>query len=275
MDWSLTEDVEEFLGAAGDLIRRDRARNTVLLTVTESLREHPVESAILGWTDGAAFACTPPYPVLLTDMRDDEATSLARALVPGGHDLRGVNGHPGPATAFAAEWQRLTGGTTTPYRSMRLFRLGDLTPPQPMPSGAPRAASTADADLVLAWYEAFGREVNDMGRQSRAAVERNIARGGVTVWEADGSPVSMAGVSASVAGMVRVSAVYTPPQRRGRGFAGAVTYEVSRAARAAGAEEILLYTDLTNPVSNALYPRLGYRPIEDRVVIAFTGDRSY
>jgi predicted GNAT family acetyltransferase len=32
----------------------------------------------------------------------------------------------------------------------------------------------------------------------------------------------------------------------------------------------VLYTDLANPTSNALYERLGYRPVEDRVVLTFT-----
>jgi hypothetical protein len=33
--------------------------------------------------------------------------------------------------------------------------------------------------------------------------------------------------------------------------------------------ENLLYTDLANSTSNALYQRLGYRPVEDRVVLSF------
>jgi RimJ/RimL family protein N-acetyltransferase len=32
---------------------------------------------------------------------------------------------------------------------------------------------------------------------------------------------------------------------------------------------VVLYTDLANPTSNALYQRLGYRPVEDRVVFSF------
>jgi len=32
---------------------------------------------------------------------------------------------------------------------------------------------------------------------------------------------------------------------------------------------VLLYTDLANPTSNALYRRLGYRPVEDRILLAF------
>ncbi len=44
----------------------------------------------------------------------------------------------------------------------------------------------------------------------------------------------------------------------------------SQAALDAGTGEVVLYTDLANPTSNALYERLGYRPVEDRVVLTFT-----
>jgi len=70
--------------------------------------------------------------------------------------------------------------------------------------------------------------------------------------------------------MVRVGPVYTPPELRGHGYASAATAEVSRAALAAGAEEVLLYTDLANPVSNAIYQRIGYQQVEDRVVLSFS-----
>ena len=38
MEWRTTGNVAEFLAAAGDYLRRDRARNTVILTVTEEGR---------------------------------------------------------------------------------------------------------------------------------------------------------------------------------------------------------------------------------------------
>ena len=73
--------------------------------------------------------------------------------------------------------------------------------------------------------------------------------------------------------MVRVGPVYTPPGLRGRGYGGAATAAVSQAALGAGAREVVLYTDLANPTSNALYQRLGYRPVEDRVVLSFEPGR--
>jgi predicted GNAT family acetyltransferase len=77
----------------------------------------------------------------------------------------------------------------------------------------------------------------------------------------------MAVLSRQVAGVCRVGTVYTPPDRRQRGYGGAVTAAVSQQALEAGAAEVVLYTDLANPTSNALYQRLGYRPIGDRLSI--------
>jgi hypothetical protein len=54
----------------------------------------------------------------------------------------------------------------------------------------------------------------------------------------------------------------TAPGRRRR-----VRAAVSQRALDAGAEEVLLYTDLANPVSNSIYQRIGYRPVEDRAVL--------
>ena len=80
----------------------------------------------------------------------------------------------------------------------------------------------------------------------------------------------MAGLTRQVARATRVASVYTPPEFRRRGYAGAVTAAVSQAALDAGAAEVLLFTDLANPTSNALYQSLGYAPVEDRVILSFT-----
>jgi predicted GNAT family acetyltransferase len=79
----------------------------------------------------------------------------------------------------------------------------------------------------------------------------------------------MAGNTRPAAGVVRLGPVYTPPELRERGYAGAVTVAVSQAALEAGARHVVLFTDLANPTSNALYQRLGYRPVEDRVELSF------
>jgi predicted GNAT family acetyltransferase len=140
--------------------------------------------------------------------------------------------------------------------------------------GTARLAAGTDRDLLAGWFDAFAREAGDAPREDhRADVAERLGYGGITVWEVGGVPVSVAGRTRAVAGMVRVGPVYTPPELRGHGYAGAATAAVSQAALDDGIREVVLYTDLANPTSNALYQRLGYRPVEDRVVLSFTSTR--
>ena len=71
------------------------------------------------------------------------------------------------------------------------------------------------------------------------------------------------------AGTVRVAPVYTPSEHRRHGYGAAATAAVSRAALDSGAENVVLFTDQANPISNALYQRLGFDPVEERVVLHF------
>lgn len=74
----------------------------------------------------------------------------------------------------------------------------------------------------------------------------------------------MAGVNPPGFGVSRVGPVYTPPEHRGRGYAGAAVAEVSRRVLEAGLR-VCLFTDQANPTSNRIYQRLGYRPVAHMV----------
>jgi RimJ/RimL family protein N-acetyltransferase len=294
MAWQTTGDVAEFLAAAGPYLRRERVRNTVILSVTESMRLNAAapaarpESAgladagrpLLGWwSDPAgpvagAFMHTPPFPVVLTAVALDAAAELA-AVTLAARPLGGVNAHPEVAEAFGRAWRAgRPGGRVDVHRRQRLYRLAGLVRPEPAPAGAARIARDRDAALTAGWFAAFAREVHDMGNgeDQSAAVREKISHGGVTLWEAGGEPVAIACNTMPVAGQVRIGPVYTPPGLRGRGYASAATAAVSQRLVEEGTEEVLLYTDLANPVSNSIYQRIGYRPVEDRVVLAFSAD---
>jgi hypothetical protein len=155
MGWRTTGDVAEFLAAAGDYLSRERARNTVILTVSEQLRVNPARYTrppaaggcqdpagrpLFGWrADQAgavtgAFLHTPPHPLLLTAVPADVAAGLAVALAD--RPLSGVNGYIEAAEAFAATWRAgMPGGQTAEQRRLRLYRLGELDWPVPPPDG--------------------------------------------------------------------------------------------------------------------------------------------
>ncbi|QFZ16535.1 GNAT family N-acetyltransferase [Saccharothrix syringae] len=263
--WHTTEDVDTFLAAAGDFLRSRPALHTMPLTVVERLRAHGADGTVLGWLErggevGAIFHRRPTRRLSPGLSSPEQADALAAHLAGLGLPLAGVTGVHDTATAFARAWHRRTGAAPVPGVAVRLHRLGALTPPGPVPEG--RAAGPRDHGQVVRWCGEFNTAVGGAPIDSWA--DSSFANKEFTFWETpDGTPVSMAGSTRVIAGMARVDPVYTPEPFRGRGYAGAVTVEVSRAALAAGATDVVLFTDPGNPTSNALYRRIGYVPLAE------------
>ena len=178
--------------------------------------------------------------------------------------------HQTSAHRFAAAWTRLTGISAHVSTEERLYRLGRLTPTAPQPPGQLRRADTRDRELLVGWLLAFSTEAHTTTPSNVAhVVDDRISYGGVMLWEVAGSPVALAGCSRPTAGVARIGPVYTPVNHRKRGYGSAITAAASQAALDEGAAEIVLFTDLANPTSNAIYQRLGFEPLSDRLAISF------
>jgi predicted GNAT family acetyltransferase len=125
-------------------------------------------------------------------------------------------------------------------------------------SGHLRKAVPNDRDLVVAWMRRFQADTGELGGSDPELI---VDRRRFWLWD-DGEPVSMAASSEPVEGVVRVQAVYTPPDRRNHGYAGACVGDLSKQIREGG-HRCILYTDLGNPISNSVYRRIGYRAVAE------------
>jgi hypothetical protein len=277
-DWHLTLDVDDFLARAGDFLCSRPALHNTPLTDIERLRrgraaERDADAAVFGRLEAegevrAIFYLTARGRLGLTPLSVEQTDTLAAHLAGLGHSPSTVIADHDTAGAFAESWQRTTGAAPVPYWRTHLYRLGTLTPQQPPPTGQGRITGGKDREHVVRWCREF---CVDVGEQSSIdlidAGSWDDSRFGdrhFTFWETpDGTPASMAAATSIIGGMVRVDPVYTPAHLRGRGYAGAVTVEVSRAALAAGATDVVLFTDPDNPTSNALYQRIGYVHVAD------------
>ena len=277
MGWNLTDDWETYLTATDAFLRADPVANTAALSAVEPLRtaraDRFEEPSLFGWWSGpsgvdGAFLLMGAHPLLLSAMPERRAEILAETLTR--PTLPGVTGEAAAAHAFAAVWRRRTGEVASVAMRQRLYRLDGLEPP-PAVAGKPRMAETADLPLVLAWFTGFEHEAGSPGADASRLAEDRLTYGEVLLWEVDGEPVSVAARTRTVAGMSRIGPVYTPPAHRRKGYGAAVTAELTRTTLAAGASHLVLFTDLANPTSNAVYQRIGYRPVSDRLVLSFTG----
>lgn len=280
MEVRVHEDLREFWEIAGPAYGADPVRHTLALTALRRVMEAPVSSDLPPvlqtlWAGerfvGATFR-TPPWPVGVSGLPTDAIEPAAETLLEVDPELPSVGGPRDIAEPFAEVWAGLTGATIKEAMAGRLYRLGTLEPPTVV--GAARLGSTEDDIKRMAgWREDFQIEASGHVRVPGVAesdVRRSLAlRNAQLIWEVDGRPVAYAAVGRPINGMSRVGPVYTLPGERGHGYGSAITAAASRWALDAGAEHVLLFTDLANPTSNAIYQRIGYRPVMDTTELEF------
>ena len=276
MPWQFSDDVEPYADAVLPLLSRTPERCTVGLTVIDALRagiRFSDQPMLFGWLeeDGearGAISHNPPYDVLLSVVPDP--AELAEALRAAGVAVPGVHGDIETVERFVAAWTEGTGVEASAWMEMRQFALGELEPPDPPPPGAPRPATPDDLGVAMAWFDAFTDELGLPEHMPEARAREAIADGLLWLWEDDGgTPVALAMRTAPAVGVARIICVYTPPEQRGRRYGGAVTAACCADAFEHGAERVVLFTDADNPAPNAVYQRIGFRPVADHRVVHF------
>jgi predicted GNAT family acetyltransferase len=278
------DDAAAFLAEAEPLLLADEARHNLILGIAGTIRDspdhYPSRSFWLVRDEGevaAAALRTPPYNLILAAPRSDDAlTVLVRGIAA---DLPGVVGAEPEAVGFADLWSQQTGLRARTNMRQGIYALEQVRPPSAVP-GSARVATADDRELALRWWIDFGEEVLHEGGPGRdraeAALDHRLSSpsAGILLWEDGGAPVSLAGWGGPTPNGIRIGPVYTPPELRGRGYATALSAELSQrlldgSLFEGGRRFCFLYTDLANPTSNAIYERVGYRRVAESAEIVF------
>ena len=269
---------DAFMEIAGDFLVAREAAHQLSLGIVGTLRTRgtlPESAALLVAFDGGRVVSTAvwtaPWQVVLSEI-DDEAAIDALVDALGDERLSGVHGPPEHAEAFAARWAERTGEVARRTTSQRSYVLEGVDPPVGVP-GRLRHAKAADRDLLVSWMTAFDREAMgaDGGRRDMTGLvdemlERTVRTG--YVWE-DREPVSACASTGATPHGIRIGAVYTPPERRRRGYASALVAAASQAELDLRRRFCFLFTDTANPTSNHIYQAIGYRPVRDVDIYRF------
>ena len=148
-------------------------------------------------------------------------------------------------------------------------RLHRLVGPPRLPHAATGSLRTPDdtaLDLLCRWRDAFNRETIPHETFTPTTPDQLRAQlHDFRIWIDGGQPVALAARTRPLLGGWSIASVYTPTERRRRGYAGALVHGLSAELLAKGAQYVALYTDSANPTSNALYARIGFVPQLDQV----------
>ena len=281
MDVETVEGAEALLETTRDLLLADEARHNLAFGILSTARAHPdlypeVRGWVArddGWVVGAALR-TPPFNLVVVRPSDGRATRvLAEAI---DDELPGVVGALPEVDSFADAWASRHEVTVATRFEQGVYALRSVLLPSEV-AGNMRLADASDRELLLAWVGAFAREAlregpaDDPERHQRS-IDARLAGGdaGFALWEADGRPVSLVGFGGPTPNGIRIGPVYTPPELRGRGYASALTAQLSQRQLDYGRRFCFLYTDLANPTSNAIYVRIGYEQVCESRELAFS-----
>jgi predicted GNAT family acetyltransferase len=274
----------EFLATVGPTLAEHEAEHHLVLGVAEAAAKGgaPNDDMFLASVHDArglalAALMTHGYPLLLASDRAD--VTAASALVwnaLGGEQRmpRFVIGAVGQVEGAAEQWTRATGGAATVAMRQREYELTSLDAVPPT-SGRLRVATSDDLDLVGEWISDFESEAlaNIASRSTKESAARRIAAGEIHLWCAP-EPRTMAASVRPTKRAIAIGGVYTPGEWRRRGYATACVAALSELLLHRGFELCVLYTDLSNPTSNSIYTRIGYRPVRDFLMFDLSADAS-
>jgi hypothetical protein len=273
-------DAGQFLERVQPFLLRREAEHCLILGLLDGLgagKQWGVEPPLMATVEdrdevAAVVLMTPPYNLILSWSIDD-ATIDAIAVELHARDVAipGVNGSAEIARKFALEWSKLSGINSRIQMSQRIYQLSRVAN-QVRAAGYLRETGESDDALLRKWRAAFSIDVEGM---DPAEAEKNAAMPlphsrHLMLWEVEGVAVSMAGFAGRTPNGIRVAWVYTPPENRGKGFAGACVAALSQKLLDDGRKYCFLYTDLANAVSNHVYQTIGYEPVTDATVYSFS-----
>ncbi len=275
---------EEFIKLSGELLYQDEPTNSLMLGLCEKLlrtREPPEIPCILlrvvnSDTTLTAAIQTPPMNLVITYAQEDQLGTLALYLKENNIFFPGVVGPAKESEVFTKIWSELSCKRSKLGMEQKIYKIETVIIPETR--GILRLAEKDEVDLMTQWVVEFGDESLPLSERKtfeerKPHIEKIIEEKLVYVWISEGRLVSMAHVARPTRNGISISAVYTPPPLRKKGYASAIVAHLSQKMLDTGKQFCVLYTDTSNLTSNKIYQNVGYREVSDSKYFLFEDSR--
>lgn len=276
MNFRRYENVEKFASRVTPFLEKNEDKFSLFLGVLERIKAGDYKNPYMATIEEkgellAIFQMTPPHPFNIIFVDEDQLTTCTdlciTELINHSIPVESIISVKEWAVLFAQKWQEKTGGKYSLLMDQGLYRLDQVEESLEMSPGTWRYATAKDALLIEKWYSQFEQ---DAGLASTAPVEirkrvKTMLDGKeVFLWEDQGEVVSMMKKSRPTAHGVTVGLVFTPAEKRRKGYGRTMVAAVSKELLREF-EFCVLYTDMLNPTSNKIYQEVGYQKLIDSV----------
>ncbi len=258
---------KSFLDDALEVLGKHKIQNNLIY---KNIGDEPekVMITIKGDDGSVLFSATrtPPLPMVMyeTDnIRNDEvADFLACSLVTNNINVDFVMAEKSLAKSFCDIYGNLAGKKYKNNESLVLYvtdKVNDL----PHIKGNFRQVTEIDQFYLPYWFADFTQAchlgVYDLNN-GITSFDWRVNSKTAFIWE-DEYPVSVAAYSQRIESCPFISQVYTPPHLRGKGYSTACVGHLTKRLLDAGNTQVALYADCSNPYSNAVYRKIGYKEV--------------
>lgn len=260
-------DKQEFLNLFLDRLEKDEIRNVLMIGLSQrDFKEPPFfVSSVIG--EEYLLGLIAGKNMILASNTLNEAIYKDLIHYMENIDYPGIIGPKENCELYNKLYQEITGSSMKLTMDQRIYSCAKTTDFSTN-QGLVREARIDDLEILAPWAYDFEVMVDGSADLDhiRDMIKIRIEHHVLYVLEVDGNVVSMAQRVRPLKHTESVSLVYTPKELRGRGYASQVVEYVTNLI-INGGKVASLYTDLSNPTSNRIYMKIGYKPHCDSIMM--------
>ncbi|MEK4085914.1 GNAT family N-acetyltransferase [Psychrobacillus sp. FSL K6-1415] len=276
MNFQRYENVDAFAKIVTPFLEENEDKFSLFLGVLKGIKAGAYENPYMATIEEngqllAIFQMTPPHPLNIIFVDEIQISTcidlciseLTKHAVP----VASIISVKEWAVLFAQKWQEKTDGNYSLMMDQGLYRLDQVEESLEMSPGKWRYATISDAQLIEKWCSQFEQDTGlsvTAPEEIKKRVKNMLDGKEVFFWEDQGEVVSMMKKSRPTTNGITVSLVFTPAEKRKKGYGRTLVATVSKELLKEF-EFCVLYTDMLNPTSNKIYQEIGYQKLVDSV----------
>ncbi|MFX1311510.1 MAG: GNAT family N-acetyltransferase [Promethearchaeota archaeon] len=280
MEANFYDDINKFYNLASLFLLKREIENALILSILDVLKgnihrygeEMPLLLLLREESIIKLIAVrTPPHDLLISYIdKTDCIDVLVEELLKRNEKLPGVLSFRKAADKFTQLWCDKNSLESQLLRKERIYKL-DKVSKETLGNNSFHVATKPYQSIVLKWaremvsealVEVTEEELDQNNSRFKIEFENNESQ--IFLLFHHDKPVSMARKAGKTPNGNAINLVYTPPPLRRRGYATECVAKLSKRLLDEGNKYCFLFTDLSNPTSNSIYLKIGYRPIIDQ-----------